>query len=198
MACDRRQLLVQERGLKQVVGLQRCRHGLEQETAVGVEQGHQGGSREATAHGLLAGLTERLLQFRSIRHREAGAVQQVHPVAMPAGVGVVVLEAGAGNRPLQAAKEGHGETLTGLAVSGVGEVEFGEVAEVTAGRVAMQDLLQEERGGDQRGKGALSAGQVKVVADTLDEALGDDLSEVGFEMLDGLGDTEHKGLPWPP
>src|SRR5581483_5654608 len=110
------------------------------------------------------------------------------------GVRFVRVAAVASNRPLQAAEEGQGEAGASLTVGGVGEVEAAEVTEFADGGVAVENLLEEEVGGDDGGKGALAERIVEVATDLLDEHLRNVGSEVTLDPAQGLGDSKHGGL----
>jgi len=132
------------------------------------------GHREAAAVGLGAGLAELRSQFGGIGHGEARAVEQEDAVAVPEfrGVGGVEPAAAAGDGGEQALEEAEGQPAAGLAVGGIGEVQPGEVAEQAAGAVAVQDLLDKEQGGGQRGEGALAVVPAEVAADREDQGGG--------------------------
>src|SRR6185437_16313988 len=102
-------------------------------------------------------------QFGRVRHGEAGAVQEVDVVAVPALLGAQRLggEAVAGDLVLQGVAESEGQAATGLAVGGLGEVEVADADQVGAGGVALQDLLEEEDGGDDGGQGAAALTEVE-------------------------------------
>jgi hypothetical protein len=180
----------------QIVGAQRRGQGLEQETGVGIEQDQQMGHGEATPRRLRPRLAKGFLQLGGVRHGEAGAVQQIGAVAVPAGgrTGVVGSAAVAGNGLSQSAEEGQGESGAGLAVSGVGEVQAAEMAEVADGGVAVQDLADEEIGGDGGAKGSSAEGVLQLAANAVNDGCGEGLGEIGLDAGEGLGDTEHRDL----
>src|SRR5947209_3883911 len=109
---------------------------------------------KTTAFGLPRRLAKLLAEFLGVGHGEAGAVEDKDAVAEPTAGAVDGTAAGAEDSLLQTGEEGDGEAGAGLTVGGVGKVEAGEVAEVADGGVAVQNLLEEEVGGDDGGKGA--------------------------------------------
>ena len=112
-------------------------------------------------------------------------------MAVPAlGRVVAAGPAGAGDGALQAAEELDGESGAGLAVGAVGEVEPGQVAQFGHGGVAVEDLAEEQVGGDDGGEGALAVGAPQVAAEVVDQALGDVPGEVGLEAVDRPGAAE--------
>ena len=142
------QTVVGHRGVGQVVGAQRRRQGVQQVAGVRIEQHQQMGRGETATGRLATGLSELLLKFGRIGHGEAGAVQQPDAVAMPAAVASVVVQTAVGDGAAETVKEGQGEAAAGLAVGRVGEVQTAEVAELSGGDIAVEDLLEEEVGGD--------------------------------------------------
>src|SRR5205823_12569404 len=100
----------------------------------------------------------------------------------------------AGDGPQQAVEEGNGEAGAGLTVGGVGEVDLGEVAQVGAGGVAMQDLLGEEEGGDGGGEGAVAEGAGQVAGDLQGQGLGQRLGQIALDVPQGLRESRHGDL----
>jgi hypothetical protein len=186
----RLQFVVHPSGPGQVVGPQRCRQRPPEKAGVGVEQDQQVGRGKAAARGLAARLAERLLQRRRVGHGEAGTIDQVDAVPVPAGrrVGSVV----SGDGALELPEEGQGEPSASLAVGGIAEVQTAEVPEFGGGRVAVEDRAEEEVGGDDRGEGAPAERVVEVAADLANERLGDDVPEVALDAAQGLRDSKHR------
>jgi len=94
----------------------------------------------------------------------------------------------------QAVKESGGESAACLAVSGIGEVDFGEVTQFLAGGIAVENLLEEQIGGDSGSEGALAEGVAEVAADAQGEGFGDGLGEVALDVEQGLRDSRDSGL----
>jgi len=161
-----------------------------------VEQRQQVGRGEAAAGRLGAGLAELLLEFGCVRHGEAGAVEQPDAMAAPAAAGVAagVGQAAPGDGAAEAVEEGYRQAAAGLAVGRVGKVQPSEVPQPGGGDVALQDLAEEEVGGDDGGEGALAEGEAEFVAVLADERFGDMLREVALDAAQGLGDSKHGGL----
>src|SRR5207248_5715851 len=139
---------------------------------------------------------EDLLKFGRVGHGEAGAVDEEDPGALPARARAVVAVgvAAAGDGAHQAVEEGNGEAAAGLAVGGVGEVDLGEVAQVGAGGVAMQDLLGEEESGDGGSEGALAEGAGQVTADLQGQRRGQRLGQIALDVPQGLRESRHGDL----
>ena len=110
------------------------------------------------------------------------------PVAMPqAGrVGCGVHLQAARDGLLQTFQHRAGQTRPRLTVGGVGKGQTAEMADMASGGVAMQDLLEEQMGGDDGAKIAFAP----VIADfgtaLLDEAGGNGLGETVLDKLNGL------------
>ena len=182
-------------GLTQVMGAPRRRHGAGQQTGLRVEGDEQVGGREAAAFGLVAGLAELLTQFLGVRHGEAGAVEEENAVTAPArGLGLGLGAARGGDGALEAVEEGDGEPLAGLAVGGIGEGESAEMREVADGGIAVEDLLEEEVGGDDGGQGPRAAVEFEVATDGVEEGFGDSLGGVALDAREGLGPSKHGSL----
>ncbi len=70
---------------------------------------------------------------------------------------------------IESLEEGQGQALAGVAIGRVSEGELGEAAELGDGSIALQDLADEEVGGEQRGEPPLSAPQIEGAAEGVDE-----------------------------
>jgi hypothetical protein len=188
---------VQGGGVGRVVAAQRQGQGPPQQAGRVVEEGHQVGRREAAAGRLAAGLAEMPLQLRRIRHREPRAVEEEQAVAFPAAAGGPrqVGTDRVGDPALQGGEERQREPGPGLAVGRGVDRGAAEVAEVGAGGVAVQDLPQEEAGGDDRAELALAPPVAGLLAGLVDEGVGDVGGEVILDVADCLLDSSH---PWPP
>ena len=104
-------------------------------------------------------------------------------MAVPAGVGVVV-EGGVmatSTGVLQVAEDGQGETLAGLAIGAVGEGQAAEVSEFADGGVAVENLLEQEVGGDGRVEGAVAPRVADSAAGLADALIGQEVGEVGLK-----------------
>jgi hypothetical protein len=91
-------------------------------------------------------------------------------------------------------EEGEGEALAGVAVGGLGEVDFGEALEFGDGGIAFEDLAEEELGGDLRAEATLAEGDLEIAAEGGDEGPVEEARGIAFEVEESLRDTEHGGL----
>jgi hypothetical protein len=127
----------------EVRGPQRCRGDLQEQAGPGMEQRQQVGHREATPHGLIAGLTEAGLQGRRVGHGERRAVDQEGAMAAPAADGLGVGDHGSDHLAKDGLEDGQGEPGAGHAEGGVAEGPAGQERDMGQGGVAVEDLDEE-------------------------------------------------------
>jgi len=93
-----------------------------------------------------------------------------------------------GNGPLPTLPQGARPTGAGLAVGGGGEIQAAEVAQFGDGDVAVEDLLEDEVGGDHRPEVAVAPAVADLLSQTADEGLGERVGEAALDLDDGFGD----------
>jgi hypothetical protein len=136
--------------LGHVVGSKRRCQYLKEEARAGVKKGQQVRHREATARPLACGLAEFSLQFGSIGHAEARAVYMEG--AMPAPKTIVPRRGPERSRDAlqQRLQDAQRQASAGSTIGGFGENPIGEVSEPGNGKVAVEDLDDEELDGGNR------------------------------------------------
>ena len=127
-----------------VVGVQRAGQGLQEHPRADVEQRQQMGHGEAAAGLLAAGLAEVLAEFGHVGHGETRAVDDEHPMPVPAP-GVV----DDGREPLgdaaeQLLEQRQRQATARLTVGRGGEFESAESDQMIDGRVAVEDLAEKQ------------------------------------------------------
>jgi len=135
-----------------------------------VEQREDVGDGKAAARGLVAGLSERRLEFGPIGHREAGAVEVPGPVAAPPAGGLAFRLEATGDAIEQPLEEIQRQASAGLDVAGGGEASARQMRQVGAGGVAVEHLRQKRMDG----------------GDGIEEAVAIVVTEVVAQLLDGL------------
>ncbi len=99
----------------------------------------------------------------------------------------------AATRASEAAEDGQGEPLAGLAVGAVGEGPAAEVDDVLTGGVAVEDLEQEQVDGGDRVEDAIAPGVFLLLARLLDGLGGEFGGEVLPESAEDGDDTRRHG-----
>jgi len=144
--------------------------GVHQQAGAGVEQNPPMGHGKAAAGFLLRRLAELFLQGRRVGHGEARAVDVERAMATPQAVGMGVGGAGRLEELLQQRwVDRQRQAGVGLAPGRGAEVLVGEVADLAAGGVAMDDLLDEQADGGGRIQFPLAPVIAKAVAGAGDE-----------------------------
>jgi len=123
----------------------------QEQTRAGVEQSQDAGNRDPASRGLIGRLPERGLQHGSVGHRDAGAVDEERPQPPPPPILAIDERADrVSDSGEEVLKYGQRQSGTGLAVRGGGERPPGQMREVGAGGVAVEDLEHEQVNGRDR------------------------------------------------
>ncbi len=96
----------------------------------------------------------------------------------------------------QRSTRGARQAGAGLAIGGGGEVGAAEAAQLGDGDIAVEDLLEEEVGGDDRPQVAVAPAVADLLGRAPDEGFGEGVGEAALDPGDGLGDTKHSDLLW--
>jgi hypothetical protein len=136
--------------LVHVVCSQRRRQDFEEEAGAGVKECEQVGHGKAATRPLVSRLAEFALQFGSIGHAEAGAVNVESSMASPAAMVVHRRAEGRPNALQQCLQDFQRETAASPAIGGLTENAVGEVFEPGDGEVAVEDLDDKEVNGRDR------------------------------------------------
>src|SRR5712692_2807454 len=89
-----------------------------------------------------------------------------------------------------------GPALVGQTIGGGGERQRRQARQGGAGRIAMQDLQQEDMDGSYRIKNAMAPRITQAATDMVDGFRRQRLGHIGLELPQDLRNTE--GHPWPP
>ena len=200
-------------GLGHVVSAERAGRHAREHAGRQIEQDDPFRHREPAPTPLSGGLAEVGLERRDVGHREARPVLDPDAMAEPPGI-VVGRRAGRLGDPFEdRSEDDQGESFPRLAVGGGGEYVAGEVDDMAASGVAVEDLEEEQ---SDRGDGVEEAfapgisGVATGVSDGVGgEPLGDISAEFGEDGPDGVGHgraplgrsvgrNQPPGCPTPP
>jgi hypothetical protein len=81
-----------------------------------------------------------------------------------------------------------------LAIGGGGKVGAGEAAQFRDGDVAVEDLLEEEVGGDDRAEVTVAPAVADLLRQAPDQGLGEGVGTAALDLGDSIGDTKHSDL----
>ncbi len=127
-----------------VVSAQRGGQDLQEHPRADVEQGQEMGYGEAAAGSLDAGLAEVAPEFGCIGHGEARAIGDEDPMAVPSPGVVDRRPDPVGDAAEQLLEQGQRQAAPGLAVSRAGEGAAADADEMIDGRIAAEDLGEEQ------------------------------------------------------
>src|SRR5579884_3802006 len=181
--------------LRHVVRPQRRGDQAQQQAGGRIEERQQVHDREAAARLLGAGLAKSFLQLGRIGRGGAGAVDQKGAVAAPEGVGGRLRQA-ITNQKHEALEQGERQSASCLAIRLAAAVHAAEARYMIAGRVAVQDLQEEEMNGSGWIENAFAPAMFEGAAQIVDRSGREPMRDIRLDPFDGSDNT--MGHPWPP